>query len=146
MRTKYEDDLEAGTKRLIEYISTPEVDEGERELIVMAFSKLLTENICDTVEIENGDELICRTSLEYNDRKVSRVLARNSIFYKDYENAVKRCSRMREILQLFNEKNWSAPAMINSDLEKTQEKLKSRIGNIWLDMMRSADQLIRRMM
>lgn len=148
MSIKYEDYLGTGTNKLMEFLSSTDIDEGEREAVVTAFSGELADNICDTENLEDSEALIYRTSLEYNDGKISEVLANNAATYSDYEKAIKRCCRVREMMQLFAAKKWSIPRLRNSNLDKCEESLRklqesTSISNKIIDEDRKIDKMKR---
>ena len=126
MSTKYEDYLETGTRKLIEFLSSDDIDDEERDSIVSAFSEELKNNICNTENLTDSEELIYRTSIKYNDKKISDVLDDITASYSDYEKAIQRCIRVRGMLQTFAMKKWQVPQLGIADLNKCEDTLRKR--------------------
>lgn len=126
MDIEFDEYLAKGTEKILEFISSTDILDEEKEVIVSAFSEELMNNIGDTNKLQDFEYKIYSASLNYLDENITNTFSNNQASYSDYENAIKCCSRAKEILQLFGIKKWNVPRLDNSDLEKCELSLRTR--------------------
>lgn len=148
MDIKFDEYLAKGTEKILEIISSADILNEEKEVIVSAFSEELMNNIGDTSRLQDYEFVIYSVSLNFLDESISRIFSNAQASYSDYENAIRCCSRAKEILKLFCAKKWNVPRLGNSDLEKCERILRTRqestsISSKIIEEDRRIDDLIR---
>lgn len=148
MGTKYGEYLEEGTKRIIEMLSFPDVEEEEKCLIIEAFSNELSNNIGNTGNMKDYELLLYSVSARFIDEKISAVLSNQNASYCDYDNVIKMCQRQQELFSVFQSRKWGMPSIDNTNLNKCLATLHKRqeslsITTKILDKDRKIDDLRR---
>lgn len=126
MDIKYGDYLDESTRKILEIVSSPDIEEEERNVIVSAFSDELVNSISDTSNLRDCDLLIYSVSLKYIDSRLSRILADDKVSYAEYEKAIRLCKRQRELIQLFTNNKWDIPPICNTELRQCEDVLRKR--------------------
>ncbi len=122
--------LEAGTRRILEIMSSSDMGEEEKGLIIETFASELSNNIGSTENLGEYEPLLYGVSVGYIDGKISLFLSNQNATNSDYETAIRLCQRQQEILGIFQSNKWKLPKINNTDIEKCLEELRWRQESI----------------
>lgn len=126
MKLKYEDYLKSGTQELRRFLSSAEVDDGEKEAVITAFAEELSKNIGNTEMLQDYEWVIYNASIKYIYSKISSVLVASKASYNDYKVALSLCKQGQNIQQDFISKKWVFPELNNMDLKQCEKALEER--------------------
>ena len=138
MASKYEHFMDEGTNKLMEILSSPSVDEGEKKAIVAAFSDELSGHISNYEELPDYDYVISSISLKYVDKKLSGIIANPNATVRELGSALALCNRQRELLHLFHEKSWAIPVLSTGNIDECEQNIKH-----WMETDRLSSSLNR---
>ncbi len=148
MEATYKEYLENGTRKIIEIVSSPDVGEDEKRIIVESFTKELSNSIGNIEKLHDYEPLLYGVSIRFIDERITAILSNHSASYNDFENAIKLCQRQRDIYELFRINKWDLPKLVNLNIDKCEETLRKRqesisLSNIITEEDRQIDDLIR---
>ena len=126
MDIKFDEYLAKGTEKILEIFSSTDISDEEKEVIVSSFSEKLMKNIGDTSKLQDYEYEIYSVSLKFLDEMISGTISNVQASYSEYENAIKYCARIKDILQIFSLKKWNIPKLGNSDIDKCEQILRTR--------------------
>lgn len=126
MDIKFDDYLAKGTEKILEVFSAADISDEEKEVIVSSFSEELMRNIADTSKLQDYEYEIYSVSLKFLDEKISGTISNAQASYGEYENAIKYCARVKDILQIFSLKKWSMPKLRNADIDECEQIIKKK--------------------
>ena len=102
MDIKFDEYLAKGTEKILEIFSSTDISDEEKEVIVSSFSEKLMKNIGDTSKLQDYEYEIYSVSLKFLDEMISGTISNVQASYSEYENAIKYCARIKDILQIFS--------------------------------------------
>ena len=126
MDIKFDEYLAKGTEKILEIFSSTDISDEEKEVIVSSFSEKLMKNIGDTSKLQDYEYEIYSVSLKFLDEMISGTISNVQASYSEYENAIKYCARIKDILQIFSLKKWNIPKLGNIDIDKCEQILRTR--------------------
>ena len=132
MASKFEQFMDKSTKKLMEVLASPSLDENEKSAIVAAFSDELSKHISDHEEMPDSDFIICSISLNYVDQKLSSILAKADISDKEFNEALALCSRHRVLTRQFRENSWTIPDLVYNDVDECEKQIRTQMEHDWL--------------
>ena len=127
MASKYEQFMDEGTNKLMEVLSSPTIDEEEKQAIVAAFSDTLSQHISDHGEMPDYNFVIASISMKHVDKKLSGIVANPKATVRELDAALALCNRQRELLRLFHEKSWMPPALSTSSIDDCEQSIRYRM-------------------
>lgn len=126
MDNKYELFMDEGTTKLMEILSSPQIDEDEKAAIVAAFTSELENHISNHDTMPDYEFIINSISVDHVDKKLSGILAKGTPTYKDFETALALCNRLKALLAFFTKNGWELPEITNSNPDDCEKTIKQR--------------------
>lgn len=143
MDNKYELFMDEGTTKLMDVLSSSQIDEDEKNAIVDAFTSELENHISNHDTMPDYEFIINSISVVYVDKKLLSILAKETPTYKDFETALTLCNRLRTLLSTFTKEGWVLPVITNSNPDDCEKTIKQRREDyLWSNKLTQLDHQI----
>ncbi len=126
MDNRYAEFLDKGTNQLMAMLPSEQLSNAEKQAIITAFTDELTKRICQYDTIEDAEVAIGRVSISYIDKRLSDILGKEGVLYREYDTALALCGRLSALIRFFKEKGIPVPAIVNADPAKCEQIIKQR--------------------
>lgn len=143
MSNKYDAFLDEGTNKLMEVLSSADIEEEEKVAIIAAFSDELSSHIGSHSEMPDYEYIISKISIVYVDEKLSKFSATQNPSYKDFDTSLSLCSRLKSLISLFKKKGWPLPALTINDPDEFEASVRQHQDtSLRTDKLKKLDQQI----
>ena len=130
MESKINTIIKETTLKLTDLFSDSAMDDREKERIVSVYCDRLIDNIGNLDKMDSCETLIHSASVEFIDDQINAVISSDNATYAQYEMVLKMCERQEENFSLFADKGWKLPDIKNTDIRKSKDTLRAKMGII----------------
>ena len=118
--------IDEGTNKLLEILSSAEIDEQEKTAIISAFTDELSAHIANHKGIPDYNRAIYIASINYTDRKLANILSKEKTSFREMDEASALCHRMKDLVGQFKAQNWDLPNIRCNDIIACEKQINTR--------------------
>lgn len=112
--------LENGTGKILEIVSSPDVDVSEKLAIIDAYADELRSNIGTVDSLRDCEPILNGISIKFVDADITAELSKDSVKVEGCNRGIKLCQRQRKLFNLFQTQQWSRPEIENKDIDRCE--------------------------
>ena len=130
MSTIFEEHLIACTDTINNVLSSPAVDEEERDFVVANYCDRLREVIGKDDDFGKCERAIFKSAFKYNDNQITCLANKSDISSSECAKGLKHCDREKELRAIISKKNWLISDFSEIDLDNCESVFSKRAESI----------------
>lgn len=129
MGSKFDAFVDESTKKLMDIMASPDIDDTEKQLIAEALSKEMELHLNDDGNLKDIEYIIGSVSARYIDEQLGKLMTKTELTESDYKKAIIICSRQSIILKQFKDNSWDLDELHFRNIKECEEEFQSRMEN-----------------